>query len=346
MSSHDFTVEDEIKGAEFTRPHVVILGAGASLAAFPKGDRNGRSLPLIKNFVEVVGLLSLLERHSVSPPYNDFEAIYSDIAVDPKKSALRIEIETRVHDYFSRLRLPDTPTLYDHLVLSLRPKDVIATFNWDPFLRQAAHRNYAFAKPPKILFLHGNVAIGYCLDCKVSFGRNQYCRHCGKLGVSSPLLYPVKEKDYQADPCIASDWSTLTKKLKKAWAVTFFGYGAPKTDVEAIRLLKLGWGRVEERDLEQTEMISDRSEEELIKTWSPFIHTHHYDVRQLFYESWAGRHPRRSCEALWAQNMKCQVIKGTEIPLDADFDVLYQWFKPRIDAEVASPLFSSKQKNH
>jgi len=334
MSSHDFTVEDEIKGAEFTRPHVVILGAGASLAAFPKGDRNGRSLPLIKNFVEVVGLLSLLERHSVSPPYNDFEAIYSDIAVDPKKSALRIEIETRVHDYFSRLRLPDTPTLYDHLVLSLRPKDVIATFNWDPFLRQAAHRNYAFAKPPKILFLHGNVAIGYCLDCKVSFGRNQYCQHCGKLGTPSPLLYPVKKKDYQADPCIASDWRAVSHALKTAWTVTFFGYGAPKTDVEAIRLLKSGWGSVEKRELEETEIIDVRPENELTETWSPFIHTHHFTVRRSFYKSFIGRHPRRSCEALWAQNMKCQVIEGTEIPLDADFEALYQWFKPRIDAEV------------
>jgi cyclic nucleotide-binding protein len=37
---------------------------------------------------------------------------------------------------FARLlvRHPELLTLYDHLVLSLRPKDVIATFNWDPFL--------------------------------------------------------------------------------------------------------------------------------------------------------------------------------------------------------------------
>jgi hypothetical protein len=336
MSSHDFTVDDEIKTTEFTRPHVVILGAGASLAAFPNGDRNGLSLPVIKNFVEVVGLVSLLERDGVSPPYNDFEAIYSDIAVDPKKSALRIEIETRVHDYFSRLRLPDAPTLYDHLVLSLRPKDVIATFNWDPFLRQAAHRNYAFAKPPTILFLHGNVAVSYCLDCKVSFGRNQYCRHCGKLGVSSPLLYPVKEKDYQADPYIASDWRAINHALKTAWAVTFFGYGAPKTDVEAIRLLKSGWGPVEKRELEETEIIDVRPENELTETWSPFIHTHHSTIRRSFYESFIGRHPRRSCEALWAQLMECRFIEGTEIPKVGTLDELYKWYQPRLDAEADS----------
>ena len=37
-----------------SRPHVVILGAGASAAAFPKGDRNGRRLPLMDDLVQVV----------------------------------------------------------------------------------------------------------------------------------------------------------------------------------------------------------------------------------------------------------------------------------------------------
>ena len=44
------------------------------------------------------------------------------------------EIETRVDEYFADLELPGHPTIYDRLVLSLREKDLIATFNWDPFL--------------------------------------------------------------------------------------------------------------------------------------------------------------------------------------------------------------------
>ena len=40
-------------------------------------------------------------------------------------------------DYFSSLALPEHPSIYDYLVLGLRPKDVIATFNWDPFLMLA-----------------------------------------------------------------------------------------------------------------------------------------------------------------------------------------------------------------
>ena len=160
MPSNLFTVQSEIKSAEFGRPHVVILGAGASLAAFPNGDRNGRRLPVIKNFVEIVGLTALLADHGINPPYGDFEAIYSDIASNPAQVGLREEIELRVQDYFAALELPDTPTLYDHLILSLRPKDVIATFNWDPFLWHAAARNHHFGKAPCLLFLHGNVAIG------------------------------------------------------------------------------------------------------------------------------------------------------------------------------------------
>ncbi len=40
--------------SEDARLHVVLLGAGASLAAFPNGDRLGRTLPLMKNLVEVL----------------------------------------------------------------------------------------------------------------------------------------------------------------------------------------------------------------------------------------------------------------------------------------------------
>lgn len=40
------------------RSHLVLLGAGASLAAFPNGEKNGLKLPLMKNFVEIVDGLS------------------------------------------------------------------------------------------------------------------------------------------------------------------------------------------------------------------------------------------------------------------------------------------------
>src|ERR1043166_7256976 len=101
MSAAVYSIQEEIEHPENKRFHVVILGAGASLAAFPNGDRHGRQLPLIKNFVDVVGLAEPLQANNINPPYNDFEAIYSDIAVDPNQEVLRKELEQRVHDYLA-----------------------------------------------------------------------------------------------------------------------------------------------------------------------------------------------------------------------------------------------------
>jgi hypothetical protein len=46
-SPYEASVDDEINEVSMGRPHVVLLGAGASRAAFMNGDRNGRVLPLI-----------------------------------------------------------------------------------------------------------------------------------------------------------------------------------------------------------------------------------------------------------------------------------------------------------
>lgn len=122
--------------------HVVILGAGASIAATRRNPlKNGKVLPSMDNFIEVVGLTDITEKLPVTLKAKNFEQLYSNMHRDNPKSKEIIEIEERVHDYFKDMRLPDEPTIYDYLVLSLRPKDLIATFNWDPFLYQAFIRN-------------------------------------------------------------------------------------------------------------------------------------------------------------------------------------------------------------
>jgi len=101
-------------------PHVVLLGAGASLASFPNGDRNARLLPLMRNFVEVVGLNDLLEEHGIDYQEKNFEELYSDLHFSKEHSNLVRRLETRIREYFSRMELPDSLTLYDEIVLSLR----------------------------------------------------------------------------------------------------------------------------------------------------------------------------------------------------------------------------------
>ena len=63
----------------------------------------------------------------------NFEDVYSSICRLPEFTDLTSKTESRVAEYFASLELPNPATIYDYLVLCLRPKDVIATFNWDPF---------------------------------------------------------------------------------------------------------------------------------------------------------------------------------------------------------------------
>lgn len=148
-------------------PHVIVLGAGASLAAFPKGERAALPLPLMRNLVEIVELGPVLNEFGIKYEINDFESFYNDLATTGKNSSLLRKIEQAIGGYFSRLALPDAATLYDYLLLCLREKDLIVTFNWDPFLPQAYRRNAHLRKLPQIVFLHGNVEIGACHDHEV-----------------------------------------------------------------------------------------------------------------------------------------------------------------------------------
>ena len=333
MSDDVWAEAEEIACVGVERPHLVILGAGASLAAFPSGERNGKKLPVMRDFAEVLGLDALLGKSGIPGPYDDFEALFSDISQDEGKGLLRMELERLVYEYFADLELPDEPTLYDHLILSLREKDAIATFNWDPFLAQAASRNSEFAPIPDVLFLHGNVAFGYCPKCRTSYPLQHWCPAGHGELCKSPLLYPLKRKDYQVDEAIASHWRRFDFHLKRAWALTIFGYGAPRTDVEAVQRMKTAWGETHQRRLEETEILDIRDEEELASTWAPFIHSHHCTIQRSFYQSYIAQFPRRSGEALWAQLLDCKWLDPHVFPVNASFTELYDWLQPRIDVE-------------
>lgn len=89
----------------------------------------------------------------------------------------------------SEFELPDEPTIYDFLVMSLTSKDLIATFNWDLFLVQALGRAQRYTKNiPQVAFLHGNVAVGYCSDDNIIGNVGNICR-CGKELKPMKLLF-------------------------------------------------------------------------------------------------------------------------------------------------------------
>lgn len=313
-------------------PHVVLLGAGASRAAFPLGDRNGHFLPLMTDFGRLEEVSKLLLSAGINPDGN-FEEVYSDLAGDPDHEDLCRRLEASVYRYFSQLALPDTPTIYDHLIVALRPKDVIATFNWDPFLIQAARRHSYLGNSPRLLFLHGNVLHGYCAGDRISGVRGAKCSVCGKPLKPDPLLFPIAQKDYEADPAIFAAWESLRDVLKHAFMLSIFGYGAPKSDLAAVDIMKAAWGDVSDRWIEQTEIIDIRTEPELRDLWDPFIHTHHYDILRSFYDCWLAKHPRRTGEAFRSQHMEALFIEEHLLPSEASLQELRAWLKPLIDVE-------------
>lgn len=334
----DLSVEEEIAALKMGRPHLVLLGAGASKAALPLGDRRGRPVPLMREIAEELGLEELFPADLRDLAHTDFEAAYSRLFDhgDPIVS----ELDALIGKYVSELRLPEEPNLYDYLNLCLRAKDVIFTFNWDPLLVQSQLRLHRAGVEllPRVFTLHGNVAIGYCEVCEQSgigmVGRP--CGGCGKPYQASRLLFPVEHKDYTSDPFIDREWRAMKYFLGQCFMFTIFGYSAPVTDVEAVAMLRAAWGDVSNRAMEQTEII-DRpgcDADELREKWDPFIHTHHFDVFDDFFSSWMAEHPRRTGEAYIAQFWEAQFISENPVPRNpATVDELIGWFEPLLAIE-------------
>jgi hypothetical protein len=328
----EVSIEQEVADVKMGKPHVVVLGAGASRQTCPKGDKNHKILPLMKDFTEAVGLKPLLNNWSINSEQN-FEEIFSDLYEKNENDKIT-QIENAIEKYFDQLELPDKPTIYDHLVLSLREKDLITTFNWDPLLMHAYLRNSkAGLKLPRLAFLHGNIRAGYCEKDKVAGLANMRCRKCGKIYKRMLLLYPIKKKDYSKDLFIANEWKQLEWGFENAFMITIFGYSGPKTDTEAIDAMKKAWGDKNQRAMEQTAFITTQSDDEVSENWKPFIHTHHYEIVADFYNSWIANHPRRTGEAYLNQYLEAKFITNNPIPRDLDFQALWKWYKQFNNAE-------------
>lgn len=241
--------------------------------------------------------------------------------------------------YFSELELPDAHNLYDTINMSLQSKDVILTFNWDPFLLQSRIRLAKLGLTssfPQLFFLHGNVMVGFCEKDATSGLLGRPCNRCNQLFTPSKLLYPVENKDYRSDSFIKREWEAARHYLKGCLMFTAYGYSAPTTDKEAIELLKDGWGNTEDRDMEQTGVINrpGADKDALRETWNPFIHPHHYEILESFYDSFITKHPRRSIEAYWNQYWEAKFISNNPVPRNfTSFDELAAWYKPLVEAE-------------
>ena len=60
------------------RPHVVILGAGASVAAIPNGDKHGRKISVMNGFIDRLGMRDILSGTNVKS--ENLEEVYSELS--------------------------------------------------------------------------------------------------------------------------------------------------------------------------------------------------------------------------------------------------------------------------
>jgi hypothetical protein len=99
-------------------PHVLVLGAGASIASYLHSGRIGKPLPSMADLIDTLALRQEIEAAGIETGNFNFEAFYDEIATSGEQTGLRLQIEERVYRYFSDLQLPDQPTIYDYLLLN------------------------------------------------------------------------------------------------------------------------------------------------------------------------------------------------------------------------------------
>ena len=287
----------------------------------------------MRNLVETVGLEALLTRHGVTSGYEDFESLYDGLVTSGAAPGLLADLEKEVHDYFAAMDLPREATIYDLLLLSLREKDLIASFNWDPFLAQAFKRNRVLRRLPKLCFLHGNVEIGSCAEHRRSGFLDQKCSVCSKSFVASKLLYPVKQKSYAEDPFIKGEWENLRHHMSRAYFVTIIGYSAPATDVEAKTLMLEKWQENPYRDFAEIDIVDIRAKEELESTWREFFVRQHYAIWDDISNTCAFRNVRRSCEAFAMATLQNSPWHENPFPATKDLSTLHRWLQPLLCEE-------------
>ena len=301
---------EEIDLSTFSsRPHLVILGAGATVDAIPNGDKNGKRSSVMSGFLDTLGFNDIIKETGLNIESDNLEDIYTDLAERPSCDGVRIKLENAIFDYFNALELPDSLTKYDLLVSSLTRKDCIASFNWDGLLVDAYIRMLKITNDlPMIIFLHGNVKVGYCADCD-RFGHYLLsCPDCGTPFSRTKLLYPIRHKNYSGDAFIRNQWAVFEDFLSRAAIVTIYGYSAPKTDAEAIEKLQNAFTRIAtNRFLDEIQIIERHgfNHNDISDAWvklSSNVHGH-LTIYDSFFDTYLAEFPRRSVEGYVKRNI-------------------------------------------
>ena len=291
--------------------HLVILGAGSTIAAIPNGDKNGNFSYTLDNLLKDKCFALFVEKVQANGyPTSDVEALCNQLYKEDKP--FYDEFESLVRKKYASLELPESFTILDRLVLSLTPDDAIISFNWDDLVVQAYQRMSKYVPEkmlPKLAFPHGNAQAVY--------NNKQYTSKRIVAGTSwfdSPLNMPVDEVDYKSDIFINSQWKILDFYVRNAQMITFFGYRGPDSDEQDLQHLDELFAQNEicdkieiiDKNLESAKQVSKRLER--FKKQSNWLYT-----CGDFYHSTIGKYPRRTLSVLdnWNYSAKTSTKEET-----------------------------------
>ena len=91
------------------RRHTVILGAGATIATIPNGDRNGNKSSVMNGLIEKLNLNDVISNVELNTKSKNLEDIYSELYLREDCRDVVKELEKRIYDYFASLELPEYP---------------------------------------------------------------------------------------------------------------------------------------------------------------------------------------------------------------------------------------------
>lgn len=289
--------------------HLVILGAGSTIATIPNGDKNGEESYTLANLLKDKTFTSFLEKVQGNFSTNDVEDLCKQLYKEDRP--LYYEFESLVRKKYARLELPEEFTILDRLVLSLTPNDAIVSFNWDDLVIQAYQRMSDYVPEemlPILAFPHGNAQTVY---------NNKH--YTSKRIVTSPgwfdspLNMPVDEIDYKSDVFINSQWHILDFYMRNAQMITFFGYRGPSSDEQDLKHLDELFAKnkicdkieIIDKDLESSIQVAKRLERFKMQTnWL-------YPCADFWHNSIA-KHPRRTLSAIGNWNYSTKTFANEE----------------------------------
>lgn len=332
-------MENNIADKLIAHPQLVILGAGASFAAIPQGDRNGKKLSCMDGFVKNMGLSHIMEGVELHTTSENLEDIYTELCNRDDMIHLRYCLEEGIVSKMKEYILPDEPTAYDYLIASLKGGDVIVSFNWDNLLIQAYNRILDIMpmrderRMPNLVFVHGNVGMGYCEECGMpSAIQLRTCKKCGGKIKESKLLYPVKNKGYNKDKNIYRSWNNFLSEIPNAGMITIFGYACPQSDVEAREAMIRAYSS-RPHNLESIDIIDLKPKDEVYDNWRDILkyNNYHANIVEDFSVSQLAKYPRRSVEGYVNTNLKgCWNESTIQLTCKESFKELEDKLRPLI----------------